>query len=150
MHTGDAGYLDEDNVLFFVQRIKRMIIVSGYNVFPAHIEEILMKHEKIKNCCVIGIPHPYKIQVPKAFIVLNEGIEPQEIATEIARTSMTANTQEGMKKMNFITKLISKMKRKDRKKQIEKDQKNQSQQMQQELGGFQKVYTIQNDNQKNL
>ncbi len=75
VHTGDAGYLDEDNVLFFVQRIKRMIIVSGYNVFPSHIEEILLKHDKIKNCCVIGIPHPYKIQVPKAYIVLKEGIK---------------------------------------------------------------------------
>ena len=52
-----------------------MIIVSGYNVFPSHIEEILLKHDKIKNCCVIGIPHPYKIQVPKAYIVLKEGIQ---------------------------------------------------------------------------
>ncbi|MBQ8132728.1 MAG: acyl--CoA ligase [Bacilli bacterium] len=79
VHTGDAGYLDEDNILFFVQRIKRMIIVSGYNVFPAHIEEILLKHEKIKNCCVIGIPHPYKIQVPKAYIVLKDGVQESAI-----------------------------------------------------------------------
>ena len=73
VHTGDMGYIDEDGILFFVQRIKRLIIVSGYNVFPSHIEDILNKHEAVLNSCVIGIPHPYKIQVPKAFIVLKDG-----------------------------------------------------------------------------
>ena len=73
VHTGDMGYMDEDGILFFVQRIKRLIIVSGYNVFPSHIEDILNKHEAVLNSCVIGIPHPYKIQVPKAFIVLKDG-----------------------------------------------------------------------------
>lgn len=75
VHTGDAGYYNEDGLLFFVQRIKRMIIVSGYNVFPSHIEEILLESNLVKECCVIGIPHPYKIQVPKAYIVLKDGIE---------------------------------------------------------------------------
>ena len=73
VHTGDMGYINEDGVLFFVQRIKRLIIVSGYNVFPSHIEDILNKHEYILNSCVVGIPHPYKVQVPKAFIVLKDG-----------------------------------------------------------------------------
>lgn len=75
VHTGDAGYYNEDGLLFFVQRIKRMIIVSGYNVFPSHIEEILLESNLVKECCVIGIPHSYKIQVPKAYIVLKDGIE---------------------------------------------------------------------------
>lgn len=75
VHTGDMGYVNEDGILFFVQRIKRLIIVSGYNVFPSHIEEVLNKHEKILSCCVVGIPHPYKIQVPKAYIVLKDGIK---------------------------------------------------------------------------
>ena len=73
VHTGDMGYVNEDGVLFFVQRIKRLIIVSGYNVFPSHIEEVLNKHESVLNSCVIGVPHPYKVQVPKAFIVLKDG-----------------------------------------------------------------------------
>ena len=72
VHTGDMGYLNEQGLLFFVQRLKRLIIVSGYNVFPSHIEDVLEKHEAVLSCCVIGIPHPYKVQVPKAFIVLNE------------------------------------------------------------------------------
>ena len=74
IHTGDLGYMDEDGVLFFVQRLKRMLIVSGYNVYPAHIEDILLKFPDIESVGVIGVPHPYKVQVPKAFIVLKEGI----------------------------------------------------------------------------
>lgn len=75
VHTGDLGYMDDDGVLFFVQRLKRMLIVSGYNVYPSHVEEVICKHEAVKSCGVIGIPHPYKVQVPKAYIVLNEGYE---------------------------------------------------------------------------
>lgn len=74
--TGDLAYMDEDGVIFFVQRLKRMIISSGYNVYPAHIEEVLIKHPKVQLCGVIGIPHPYKVQVAKAFIVLKKGIKP--------------------------------------------------------------------------
>ena len=78
------GYINEDGILFFSQRIKRLIIVSGYNVFPSHIEDILNKHEAILNSCVVGIPHPYKVQVPKAYIVLKEGYEVnREIKKEI-------------------------------------------------------------------
>ena len=74
VHTGDLGYIDEDGVLFFLQRLKRMIISSGYNVYTSHIEEILQKNELIEEAGVIGIPHPYKIQVPKAYIVLKKNI----------------------------------------------------------------------------
>jgi len=52
-----------------------MLIVSGYNVFPSHIEEVIMQHEAVLNCGVIGVPHPYKVQVPKAYIVLKNNIE---------------------------------------------------------------------------
>lgn len=78
VHTGDLGYMDEDGVLFFVQRLKRMLIVSGYNVYPSHIENVLLDHEDIDNCGVIGVPHPYKVQVPKAYIVLKKGVEASE------------------------------------------------------------------------
>ena len=70
VHTGDLGYINKNGCLFFVQRLKRLIISSGYNVYPSHIEEILNKHEYVLNSCVVGIPHPYKVQVPKAYIVL--------------------------------------------------------------------------------
>ena len=75
VHTGDLGYMREDGVIFFTSRLKRMLIVSGYNVYPSHIEEVIMEHEAVLNCGVIGIPHPYKVQVPKAYIVLNNGIK---------------------------------------------------------------------------
>ena len=75
VHTGDMGYMNEDGILFFAQRLKRMLIVSGYNVYPSHIEEVLLAHPDVLNCGVIGIPHPYKVQVPKAFIVLNSNVK---------------------------------------------------------------------------
>ena len=75
VHTGDLGYMTEDGIVFYVSRLKRMLIVSGYNVYPSHIENVLMKHPDVLNCGVIGIPHPYKVQVPKAYIVLDNGVK---------------------------------------------------------------------------
>ena len=82
VHTGDLGYMDEDGVIFFVQRLKRMLIVSGYNVYPSHIEDIIMELPYVENCGVIGVPHPYKVQVPKAYIVLKKN---QKATNEIKR-----------------------------------------------------------------
>lgn len=73
LHTGDMGYMDSDGVFFYRQRLKRMLITSGYNVYPNQIEEVIEGHEAVLNCTVIGIPHPYKVQVAKAFIVLKNG-----------------------------------------------------------------------------
>ena len=52
-----------------------MIIVSGFNVYPSMIEEVLESHEAVKKACVIGIPHPYKMHVPKAFLILKDGYQ---------------------------------------------------------------------------
>lgn len=73
LHTGDIGYIAEDGIVYYTQRLKRMIIVSGFNVYPSMIEECLESHPAVQKACVIGIPHPYKMSVPKAFVVLNEG-----------------------------------------------------------------------------
>ena len=73
VHTGDMGYMTEEGIIYYVQRLKRMLIVSGYNVYPSHIENILLEHPAVLNCGVVGIPHPYKVQVPKAYIVLENG-----------------------------------------------------------------------------
>ena len=75
VHTGDLGYMDKDGVFFYVQRLKRMLIVSGYNVYPNHLETVIMKHPKVEICGVIGVPHPYKVQVPVAYIVPKKGVE---------------------------------------------------------------------------
>ena len=76
LHTGDLGYLGEDGLFYFAQRLKRMIISSGYNIYPTHLESIINSHEAVLTSTVIGIDHPYKGQVPKAFIVLKPGYKP--------------------------------------------------------------------------
>jgi len=73
LHTGDLGLMDEDGFIYFRQRIKRMIITSGYNVYPSQIENVLLGHEAVRMSCVIGVDDPYKIQKVKAFVVLNDG-----------------------------------------------------------------------------
>lgn len=72
LHTGDLGIMDKDGYLTYLSRIKRMIISSGYNIYPGIIEEILEKHPSVLMCAVIGIPHKTKMEVPKAYIVLKD------------------------------------------------------------------------------
>ena len=83
LHTGDLGYMDEDGFLFYKGRIKRMIITSGYNVYPSHIEQVIESHPAVLQCSVVGVPHPYKQEVPKAFVVLNDGFQGLFIKKEI-------------------------------------------------------------------
>lgn len=84
LHTGDIGSMDNTGLVYFKSRLKRIIISSGYNIYPSHLEEILNKHPKIFTSTVIGIHHPTKVQVAKAFIVLKEGVEPSnELKDEI-------------------------------------------------------------------
>lgn len=83
LHTGDLGYMDSDGFVFYQGRQKRMIISSGYNVFPSHIEEVIESHPAVLQCSVVGVPHPYKQEVPKAFIVLKEGFHGLFIKSEI-------------------------------------------------------------------
>ena len=73
LHTGDMGYIRKDGVIFYQSRLKRMIISSGYNVYPQQIETVIESHEAVMKCTVIGIPHKYKVQVAKAIIVLKNG-----------------------------------------------------------------------------
>ena len=78
LHTGDEGIMDKDGFVYFKGRIKRMIITSGYCVYPSNIEDVIDSHPAVRMSCVIGIPHPYKVTVAKAFIVLNKGVEESE------------------------------------------------------------------------
>ncbi len=73
LHTGDMGYIRKDGVIFYQSRLKRMIVSSGYNVYPQQIESVIESHEAVMKCTVIGIPHKYKVQVAKAIIVLKNG-----------------------------------------------------------------------------
>lgn len=75
MFSGDMGLMDEEGFVYFKQRMKRLIVTSGYNVYPTHIENILDKHEAVDYSCVIGVKDPYKMQRVRAYIVLKEGYE---------------------------------------------------------------------------
>lgn len=71
-HSGDAGYMDEDGFLFFVERIKDLIVASGYNIAPAEVENYLYQHPAVQEAAVIGVPDSYRGETVKAFVVLKE------------------------------------------------------------------------------
>lgn len=75
LHTGDVGSMDKDGYVYFKQRIKRVIISNGYNLYPSYIESVLNSHPYVFTSTVVGIPHPKKVQVAKAFIVLKDNIK---------------------------------------------------------------------------
>ena len=84
LHSGDMGSMDKDGFITYKQRLKRMIVTSGYNVYPSQIEETIERHEAVLDCSVIGVPHPYKVEIPKAYIVLKKGYyETEKIKKEI-------------------------------------------------------------------
>ncbi len=78
LHTGDLGHMDQDGFVYFRQRIKRMIVTSGYNVYPSQLENIIDGHEKVLLSCVIGVKDEYRGAKVKAFVVPMPGIEPTE------------------------------------------------------------------------
>ena len=84
LHTGDLGYMDVDGFVYFRQRIKRMIITNGYNVYPSQLENIIDGHEKVLLSCVIGVRDEQRGQRIKAYIVPMPGIGPSdELKAEI-------------------------------------------------------------------
>lgn len=78
LHTGDLGSMDEEGFIYFKQRLKRMIITSGYNVYPSQVENAIDAHEAVLMSTVIGIKDDYKMQRVKAFVVLRPGYSPSE------------------------------------------------------------------------
>lgn len=73
LRTGDVGYIDEEGYVFLVDRIKDLIISSGFNIYPRTIEEALNEHPKVQECNVIGIPDDHRGEVPVAFVKLIDG-----------------------------------------------------------------------------
>jgi long-chain acyl-CoA synthetase len=74
LHTGDVGTI-KDGFIYFTNRIKRIIITSGYNVYPSQIEHVLNQHPYVDSSCVIGVPDPLRGTKVKAVLVLKPGIE---------------------------------------------------------------------------
>ncbi len=93
LHTGDMGTMNNDGFVFFVDREKDLIIASAYNIAPAEVEAVLMRHEAVQEAAVIGVPDEYRGETVKAFVVLqNEAkgrITPQDII-EFAKNNMAA------------------------------------------------------------
>jgi long-chain acyl-CoA synthetase len=75
LRTGDVGIMDEDGFLFIVDRIKDLIIASGYNVYPRRIEDAIQSHPAVEEVTVIGVKDAYRGEAPKAFIKLKPGAE---------------------------------------------------------------------------
>ena len=73
LRTGDIAEWDDDGYLFIVDRIKDLILVNGYNVYPRTIEEAIYKHPAVEECVVAGIKDPDRGEIPKAWIKLKEG-----------------------------------------------------------------------------
>jgi long-chain acyl-CoA synthetase len=73
LRTGDVGVMDEDGFIFIVDRIKDLIISSGYNVYPRRVEEAIYAHPSVEEVTVIGIKDRYRGEAPKAFIKLKAG-----------------------------------------------------------------------------
>ncbi|MEJ2733700.1 MAG: long-chain fatty acid--CoA ligase [Anaerolineae bacterium] len=71
--SGDIGYMDDDGYFHIADRKKDMIIAGGYNIYPADVEAVIFEHPAVKEAAVIGVPHEYRGETVKAFIVLKEG-----------------------------------------------------------------------------
>lgn len=78
LYTGDLGVMDDEGFVFFKQRIKRMIITNGYNVYPSQLEKVIDSVEEVAYSCVIGVKDPKRMHRVKAFVVLKPGYEPSK------------------------------------------------------------------------
>ena len=100
--TGDMAMQDEEGFIYFKQRIKRLIVTSGYNVYPTHIENILDKHDAVDYSCVIGVKDSYKMQKIRAYIVLKEGFE----ASEETKNKILAHCKEYLDRFEWPKEII--------------------------------------------
>ena len=78
LHTGDLGKMDDEGFIYFSQRMKRMIVTSGYNVYPSQLENIIEGHPAVQRSCVIGVKDSLKMQRVKAFVVLKDNCPADE------------------------------------------------------------------------
>ena len=82
VYTGDLGVMDTEGFVYFRGRSKRMIVSSGYNIYPAQLENIFESCDLVSMSCCIGVPDPYKMQKVKVFIVPAAGVEPSDATKE--------------------------------------------------------------------
>ncbi len=85
LHTGDMAMIDEDGFVHYKLRLKRMMITSGFNVYPTQIESVIEELDYVDKCVVVSVPHQYKKEVAKAYIVLKNGKEKNDATKEEIR-----------------------------------------------------------------
>ena len=78
MHTGDAGYMDDEGFIYLVDRIKERVITGGENVYSGEVENALHEHPGVRECAVIGLPHPDLVETVHAIVVLHAGFNVTE------------------------------------------------------------------------
>jgi long-chain acyl-CoA synthetase len=78
LRTGDLAVVNDDGYLFLVDRVKDLIIVSGFNVYPAEVEEVLVEHPAVDAAAVVGVAHPHSGEAIKAFVVVADGFAVEE------------------------------------------------------------------------
>jgi long-chain acyl-CoA synthetase len=83
--TGDVAYADADGDLFLVDRLRELILVSGFNVYPYEVELVLQSHPAVTEAAVLGVPHPYTGQTVKAFVVTRETVSTEELLSYCER-----------------------------------------------------------------
>jgi|HubBroStandDraft_1064217.scaffolds.fasta_scaffold00108_28 long-chain acyl-CoA synthetase len=104
LRTGDVGYVDADGYVFLVDRIKDVIIASGFKIYPRNVEEAIYAHPAVAECVVIGVPDPYRGQTVKAFVALRAGHELTE-AELLAFLKERLSAIEVPKRVEFRTSL---------------------------------------------
>lgn len=97
LHTGDLGYMDEDGFIYFKQRLKRVIVTSGYNVYPSQLESVIDSFHAVSMSCVIGVKDSYKMQKIKAFVMLKPEFSP----TEKLKNELIEHCKKGIAKYAF-------------------------------------------------
>ncbi|MDD4242563.1 MAG: AMP-binding protein, partial [Smithellaceae bacterium] len=91
LRTGDIGQADEDGYIYIVDRKKDMIIAGGFNIYPREVDEALYRHPKIAEAVTVGVPHEYRGETVKAFVVVKPGENlTQEEVVEFCRSKLAA------------------------------------------------------------
>jgi acyl-CoA synthetase (AMP-forming)/AMP-acid ligase II len=84
LRTGDVVRVDGDGCFFVVDRVKELIKYNGFQVAPAELEGLLVTHPAVRDAAVVGVPHPTGGQAPKAFVVADAGLDPDDLMAWVA------------------------------------------------------------------
>ena len=98
VYTGDLGTMDSEGFIYFKGRAKRMIVSSGYNIYPAQLENIFDAHDKVQMSCIIGVPDDYKMEKVKAFIKPAGGVPPTDAGKEVLKEELMAYAKKNIAK----------------------------------------------------